>query len=230
MHSLVHLNKINLLTSTTFQIFIPDEAPDSAADEDDSDEDLITSYLSSNSANASSTNHNANHISPASAASMVANSNGVGANSNHILEDNLLQLAEIHENIQKMRLENAAEAAAASANTAQLPLGLSKPGGGGGLIKESLASRLSNSCPSLNNEEALDNVIHNANVRAHHLNNNYAAATGSEESPEAVFPYGVTPTSSLGGAGRLSRRRGEGVTSGAEGGKHRTKRHGRQRR
>lgn len=66
-------------------------------------------------------------------------------------EDNLLQLAEIHENIQRMRLENAAEASAAAggAGTGAGPGAQQQPRM---LTLGATSSRLSSSCPSLNNE------------------------------------------------------------------------------
>ena len=80
-----------------------------------------------------------------------------------IAEDNLVQLAEIHENIQRMRMENA--------SSSRL-LGLSKTSSGkvaaerlsvvgSGGICYSSSNRLSNSCPSLNNDESLENSINN---------------------------------------------------------------------
>ena len=77
-------------------------------------------------------------------------------------EDNLVQLAEIHENIQRMRMENA--------SSSRL-LGLSKTSSGkaaaerltvmSGGVCNSSSTRLSNSCPSLNNDESLENSINN---------------------------------------------------------------------
>ena len=80
-----------------------------------------------------------------------------------IAEDNLVQLAEIHENIQRMRMENA--------SSSRL-LGLSKTSSGkvaaerlsvigGGGVCNSSSNRLSSSCPSLNNDESLENSINN---------------------------------------------------------------------
>lgn len=75
----------------------------------------------------------------------------------------MVQLAEIHENIQRMRVENA--------SSSRL-LGLSKTSsgkvaaerlsviGGGGVFNSS-SNRLSTSCPSLNNDESLENSINN---------------------------------------------------------------------
>ena len=74
-----------------------------------------------------------------------------------------MQLAEIHENIQRMRMENA--------SSSRL-LGLSKTSSGkvaaerlsvigGGGVCNSSSNRLSSSCPSLNNDESLENSINN---------------------------------------------------------------------
>ena len=75
----------------------------------------------------------------------------------------MVQLAEIHENIQRMRMENA--------SSSRL-LGLSKTSSGkvaaerlsvigGGGVCNSSSNRLSSSCPSLNNDESLENSINN---------------------------------------------------------------------
>lgn len=99
---------------TSFVNFpFPDEAPDTG---DDSDEDLITSYLGVGGTNGGVAGVPSINVTSAAAASGSAGPGGhhhhpgaPAANANHILEDNLMQLAEIQENIQRMRMENAAD-------------------------------------------------------------------------------------------------------------------------
>ncbi len=150
--------------SFDFLISITDEAPDTG---DDSDDDLITSYLgveassSTSAANAAVAAANAAPVVPTINVSKPSSNN----NGNHILEENLLQLAEIHENIQRMRLENAAEAARNQQASFIAASGLSPANG-----------RLSTSCPSLNETPDL---MENGNNQEHFHNNNVVAAAAA---------------------------------------------------
>ena len=108
-----------------------------------------------------------------------------------------------------MRLENAADSA--------------RKLGGSSAVIGGRSNRLSTSCPSLNNQESLDNASA-AN------NGNYAAPDRRNANSE----YGSTPVTTGAGGGRAGRKKmaqgpGGGGVAGQEG-KHRSKRSGRQRR
>ncbi len=80
------------------------------------------------------------------------------------VEDNLQQLAEIHENIQRMRLENASAAAAANDHSHR-PRGFNFFASSSRIRQQKFHnSRLSTSCPSLSKaEEELANNRNNNN-------------------------------------------------------------------
>ncbi|XP_040580359.1 uncharacterized protein cyst isoform X5 [Lepeophtheirus salmonis] len=165
-----------------------DEAPDTG---EESEEDLITSYLG--------------HESACVLASQQAH------NHNRILEENLLQLSEIHENIQRMRMENA-EAS-------------------GKLL---LGPRISSSCPSLNNEEE-EEIIPERNETDKRLPSSVTTPPSSSSSASVPPPNHTNNTtnshSTTIGALTRSRRKGgssNGVTGGSSGDK-RKHRSGRRR-
>ena len=176
----------------TVDMFFLDEAPDTG---DDSDDDLITSYLGDNTNAAAANNANNSNINASSAGAVpsISVTSAKDKGNNHILEENLLQLAEIHENIQRMRLENAADAARQNHNTLVVS-GLSPVDG-----------RLSTSCPSLNNElfEA-----------ANYYNNNQVIAAAAAAAHQRRRDFNAennngstTPTSSASNTGRSGRKK-----------------------
>eukprot|EP00094_Tigriopus_californicus_P002858 TCALIF_02756-PA protein Name:"Similar to AKAP13 A-kinase anchor protein 13 (Homo sapiens)" AED:0.12 eAED:0.12 QI:0/0.64/0.6/0.73/1/1/15/1980/1495 len=183
-----------------FRLLLTDEAPDTG---EESDEDLITSYLGGGGGG------------PASPATRLPAFPDVlphhapsGDPPHHILADNLLQLAEIHENIQRMRLANT-EGPSRPPRSHRAP----RP--------ESLHQRWSTSCPALNHEAALD-VVGGA-VPAGSFDSG-----PSPESPSHPVPYysTTTPTSSTSHTGRSHRKRWPGAWSSGsttEGPKHRGK-------
>ena len=119
-----------------------------------------------------------------------------------------MQLAEIHENIQRMRMENAQSAR----------MGGSGGGGGGTLAAGSAAaaatannsagrvarvnSRLSTSCPSLN-EEGGGLAGLSSGVDPNHVNNNHPERNGNIDVVSSPPVYNnSTPTSSASNTGR----------------------------
>lgn len=117
-------------------------------------------------------------------------------------EENLQQLAEIHENIQRMRLENAAAAARP---------GVASNFGG---IRE--ANRLSNSCPSLNNSVVDTQDMENGNFEA---GGHYYKQTPTSRNPPRKKPHNIAADIRNSNS-QMPMPPGHG----------RTKRHGRRRR
>ena len=129
------LSRFDENVSSQIQTFL-DEAPDTG---DDSDEDLVTNHLMNGSGATMENLVPTIHITPQS------------PNGNHVLEDNILQVARIQERIQEMRIANAH----------------------GNLNVSETRGRLSTSCPSLNESlEALEvsaDKTDNANYRSKNL-------------------------------------------------------------